>query len=177
MQPFLHSDDEDYEEITSFVNPLVPFTEDSSTHTQCFNVTIFDDEILEDAETFRLNLTLAAGSTYPVIVVPSISQVEIIDNDGMCYIANIAAANNQFMFSTSVLTVGFERILTSVVEDVGSLELCVRVFTEASFLPSHTNINFTLCVDSMEGTAGAANYHLQFVDIFMFICRNSSRFE
>ena len=60
----------------------MPFTSDPSTHRQCFNVTIIDDEALEDTENFSLNLTLAGGSTVPVVVSPDVSTVEIIDNDG-----------------------------------------------------------------------------------------------
>ena len=62
-------------------NPLVPFTSDPSTHRQCFNVTIIDDEVLEDTESFTLSLTLAEGSTVPVVVSPNVSEVEIIDQD------------------------------------------------------------------------------------------------
>ena len=59
----------------------MPFTSDPSTHRQCFNVTITDDEALEDTERFRLNLTLAEGSNIPVVVNPDISEVEIVDED------------------------------------------------------------------------------------------------
>jgi hypothetical protein len=57
------------------------FTSDPSTHRQCFNVTITDDLILEDTETFLLNLVLAEGSTIPVNISPSTSHVDIIDDD------------------------------------------------------------------------------------------------
>ena len=59
----------------------MPFTSDPSTHRQCFNVTIIDDEALEDTERFSLNLTLAEGSNVPVVVNPDISEVEIVDED------------------------------------------------------------------------------------------------
>ena len=59
----------------------MPFTSDPSTHRQCFNVTIIDDEALEDTERFNLDLTLAGGSTVPVVVDPTVSEVEIIDID------------------------------------------------------------------------------------------------
>ena len=59
------------------------FTSDPSTHRQCFNVTITDDLVLEDTERFSLTLTLADGSNVPVVVDPDVSEVEIIDNDGL----------------------------------------------------------------------------------------------
>ena len=57
------------------------FTSDASTHRQCFNVTIIDDEALEDTERFNLSLTLADGANVPVVVDPDVSEVEIIDKD------------------------------------------------------------------------------------------------
>lgn len=68
-------------EFNSFNNPLVPFTADTSTHRQCFNVIIIDDNILEDTEGFSLNLSLAGSSTVPVVIFPDMSEVEIEDQD------------------------------------------------------------------------------------------------
>ena len=79
----LVSDSSDYNEFTPFNNPLVAFTSDPSTHRQCFNVTITDDLVLEDTERFSLTLTLADGSNVPVVVDPDVSEVEIIDDDGL----------------------------------------------------------------------------------------------
>ena len=60
------------------------FTSDPSTHRQCFNVTIIDDEALEDTERFNLSLTLR--NTFPrglnIIIDPDFSVVEIADEDG-----------------------------------------------------------------------------------------------
>ena len=75
------SDSSDYLEFTSSNNPLVAFTSDPSTHRQCFNVTIIDDDAVEISERFNLNLILADGFNIPVIVDPGTSEVEIIDND------------------------------------------------------------------------------------------------
>ena len=81
--PTFNSDADDYIEITSSNNPLVPFTSDPSTHRQCFNVTIIDDGALEDTERFSLSLSLDGEFTVPVFVSPDVSEVEIIDNDGL----------------------------------------------------------------------------------------------
>ena len=76
------SDGTDYGEITSSNNPLMAFTSDPSTHRQCFNVSITDDDVLESIETFGLLLTLLPGSTVSVVVNPELSTVEIVDDDG-----------------------------------------------------------------------------------------------
>jgi hypothetical protein len=76
------ADSSDFGRITGSNNPLVAFTSDPSTHRQCFNVTIIDDEALEDTENFFLDLTLDANRTVPVVVSPDSAQVNIIDNDG-----------------------------------------------------------------------------------------------
>ena len=80
-----NSDTNDYIEIASSNNPLVAFTSEPSTHRQCFNVTIIDDEALEDTERFNLSLSLADGANIPVVVDPDVSEVEIVDSDGLYY--------------------------------------------------------------------------------------------
>ena len=60
----------------------MPFTSNPSTHRQCFNVTISEDQVLEDTELFSLHLALAGGATIPVTISPDVSTVEITDNDG-----------------------------------------------------------------------------------------------
>ena len=57
------------------------FTSDPSTHRQCFNVTVTDDAVLEGTERFSLNLSLAEEPTFPVLIVPDSSEVEIKDQD------------------------------------------------------------------------------------------------
>ena len=57
------------------------FTSDPTTHRQCFEVDITDDAVLEDTERFSLNLSLAEESTFPVLIVPDSSEVEIEDQD------------------------------------------------------------------------------------------------
>ena len=59
----------------------MPFTSDPSTHTQCFNVTIIGDDILEATERFNLTLSLVDGSSIPVTILPDESEVEIVDID------------------------------------------------------------------------------------------------
>jgi hypothetical protein len=85
---FLASDSSDYDEFSTSNNPLVAFTSDPSTHRQCFNVNITDDEVLEDSERFSLTLTLADGSNVPVVVNPEVSEVDIVDDDGMQLLKN-----------------------------------------------------------------------------------------
>ena len=65
------------------------FTSDPSTHRQCFGVNITDDDTLEDTERFGLRLSLAGVATVPVEVRPDLSEVEIIDNDGLLSVYEI----------------------------------------------------------------------------------------
>lgn len=82
----------DFDAINATNNPLVAFTSDSSTHRQCFNVTIIDDQELEISERFSLNLNLSqvTGHTLNITVFPDVSIVEITDEDGMWTLLIIA---------------------------------------------------------------------------------------
>ena len=53
----------------------------------------------------------------------------------------------------AVLIVGFEIVSSRVDEDVDSHELCVRIFTDATLLPIHTNFSFSLDLITVPGTA------------------------
>ena len=52
------------------------------------------------------------------------------------------------------ILVGFETILASAYEGNDTVELCVRIFTEAALLPTHINMSFSLDLISVPGTAG-----------------------
>ena len=56
------------------------------------------------------------------------------------------------MFRVLVADVGFERELVAINEDTGSFQWCVRVFTNASFLP--INADFSLGLLSVADSAG-----------------------
>ena len=144
----------DYIEFTSSNNPLVAFTSDPSTHRQCLDVNIIDDQGLEDAERFSLSLGLAGGNI-PVIVSPDISEVEILDDDGWWSgFPVILRLTDHFSFFFIAILVGFVRNFTSVNEDIGSFELCVVIFTDTSLLP--TNFEFFLSLITTPGTAGSS---------------------
>ena len=49
------------------------------------------------------------------------------------------------------ILVGFEQILTTVDEDIGSFELCIRIFTNHTLLPE---FNISLDLSTVAGTAG-----------------------
>ena len=61
------------------------FTENPSTHRQCFDVNINNDQFLEDTEQFSVVLSLVEGSNVPVDVQPPVSEVEIRDDDCETY--------------------------------------------------------------------------------------------
>ena len=54
----------------------------------------------------------------------------------------------------AVILVGFEETFSSVDEDSGSFQLCVRIFTDPAFLPTHISPDFSLSLVSIPGTAG-----------------------
>ena len=54
-------------------------------------------------------------------------------------------------FFTDIL-VGFDRNFSSVNESVGSIELCVKIFTDASLLLA--SFDFSLSLVTIPGTAG-----------------------
>ena len=144
----------DYVEFTSSNNPLMAFTSDPSTHRQCFEVNIIDDEVLENTERFSLSLGLAQGNI-PVIVSPDISEVEILDDDGWSSgFPVILRLADYLSFFFIVILVGFVRNFTGVDEDIGSFELCVAIFTDISLLP--TNFEFFLSLITTPGTAGSS---------------------
>ena len=64
-------------------------------------------------------------------------------------------------FILAVLAVGFETIFSSVDEEIGSFELCLRIFTEAALLPTYTNFSFSLDLTSVPGTAGIFLFSLK----------------
>ena len=50
---------------------------------QCFNVTITDDDVREDAETFTVTLERPSNRSLPKILInPVMITVKIVDNDG-----------------------------------------------------------------------------------------------
>lgn len=55
----------------------------NSTRRQCFNVTIADDDVREDAEIFTATLEIAFNGSLPKILIhPAMVTVTILDNDG-----------------------------------------------------------------------------------------------
>ena len=65
----------------------------------------------------------------------------------------ILAPVNYELLDIAIL-VGFDKNFTSVEEDVGSFQLCVLIFTDPAFFPSHTIVNFSLDLITVSGTAG-----------------------
>jgi hypothetical protein len=59
----------------------------------------------------------------------------------------------------AVILVGFERNFSLVFEDDGSFELCVRIFTNPTFFPSHVSVDFSLNLITLPGTAGMYVHH------------------
>ena len=63
------------------LNQDLTITAASNGSRECFDITIIDDSIIEDTESFRVSLTSA---TENVVVTNSFATVRITDNDGRC---------------------------------------------------------------------------------------------
>lgn len=63
------------------LNQDLTITAASNGSRECFDITIIDDSIIEDTESFRVSLTSA---TENVVVPNSFATVRITDNDGRC---------------------------------------------------------------------------------------------
>ena len=71
--------EQDYDPITLFNSPLLdPFND--GTRSQCFDVSIIDDDLLEQTESFTLMVT-PDDVTAPVRISPNVSIINIMDND------------------------------------------------------------------------------------------------
>ena len=57
-------------------------------------------------------------------------------------------------FSNSDVVAGFENTFNTVDEDDGLVELCVSIFTNITLLPVHTDMNFSLDLITISGSAG-----------------------
>ena len=51
---------------------------------QCLNVSIIDDLLVEDTETFTIHLETSLGLSNEFEVNPSVKVINITDNDGVC---------------------------------------------------------------------------------------------
>ena len=67
----------DYDDLST----IVTFGECDSR--QCVTITIEDDEVLENVESFFVNLSRSPGLDSRITLNPVIAEVQITDNDGM----------------------------------------------------------------------------------------------
>ena len=80
--------EQDYAPIDWFNSPLLePFND--GTRSQCFHVTIIDDDLFELTESFTLMVTLV-NDTQPVRISPNVATIEIVDNDGKSHLVRVA---------------------------------------------------------------------------------------
>ena len=90
-------------------------------------VPITDDDIVEHSEI--INLTLVSTDS-AVILNPSTSTIIIEDEDSKLLCIHVQLCKNQcnvFSFTTSVVTIGFNKTAYSVSEDAGNISVTVSV--------------------------------------------------
>ena len=89
-----------------------------------------------------------------MVVDPDVSEVEIIDEDGVHALISDKPIITDILFISTEILVGFETVFTSAHEGNDTVELCVRIFTDVALLPTHINMSFSLDLVSVSGTAG-----------------------
>ena len=97
---------------------------------QMVEVPIIDDDIVEHSEI--INLTLV--STDSAVITPSTTTITIEDVDSkLLYVDHCIYANKyhckSFIFTTSVVTIGFNKTAYSENEDAGSVSITLSVQT------------------------------------------------
>ena len=93
-------------------------------NTQCINISVIDDGIVERDETF----TIEVVST-PIIAIVSSVKVEILNDDCksdiLRYAISMTVMHNVFRCFLSVVVVSFDRQMITVNESDGIAEVCV----------------------------------------------------
>ena len=102
-------------------------TFNANVMTQVVEVLIIDDHIVEHSEI--INLTLVSTDS-AVILNPSTSTITIEDVDcKLQYGYSCECKCNSFIFTTSVVTIGFSTAAYSVSEDAGNISVMVYIQT------------------------------------------------
>ena len=126
----------------------------------CVNVTIVDDLVDEPdlIEFFHYTLERTPGLDPRISLDPVDGVVEIIDDDGkysLLYV-NVYCSQLFHLFSTELITVGYEFTVYTTSEGQGIVELSVIIFDSLSEgpLPGGALRPFTLSGSTGNGTAG-----------------------
>ena len=85
---------------TGVLSDFVPFihqlTFEPHDTQKCINVTIIDDTIVENTETFYVDLTQTPDLDSRVVIVHGTSTIEITDDDGNCTLFIFTATHSNF---------------------------------------------------------------------------------
>ena len=159
----------DYEEETQFASTIRNTFIEELRREICYDQVVYDDERLELTETAGLELVPDDPDTV-VEVEPFYgdSIFFIIDDDGMlqyynmvplfqeyntdCLSACLNDSNLHDQFTSTEAVVGLERINLTVSEDMGVVELCVRVFEPDIECP--IEFLFDIVLSTADRTAG-----------------------
>ena len=88
----------DYAPQVKGFNPIMDMIISKSTHTICYNQTIYDDSRVEEDEFFCLILIVQDGSAIVTQVDPEFSStlVKIVDDDGKIHLATCTSIMQEF---------------------------------------------------------------------------------
>ena len=112
------------------------------------NVTIIDDEMLENTESFNFTLERTTGLSDRITLDPVDGVVEIIDDDGM-FVPSITIS---LSFPVTDAVVGLEETYYNVSEGVGVVEVCAIVYEPVGACP--IAFPFTVLLSTIDDTAG-----------------------
>ena len=151
---------EDYEQLSSSrFSPQLNFT-DVYRH-RCFNVTIIDDDLSEQIESFNLQLMVDSSlASLSIDLLPGNATVHIVDDDGI----NLKSLTRRMLYSLDVIIftlatiIGFKSDTYVALEAEGSVLICLQVLNQINSGHSHqANNSIKLIVLSTNRTASKTN--------------------
>ena len=92
---------------------------------RCVNISIVDDNLVEDDETFIVSLTTSSGDQV-LIGEPNTTTIRILDNDGITYARTHSRTPNLLYLCTAVMTIGFSETCYATPNQVNT-EVCLEI--------------------------------------------------
>ena len=123
---------------------------------RCVNVTIINDEVLEDVESLDVTLERPPGLDIRVTLLPVDGEIIITDDDGMKTFLHESYVLH-FNFHT-VAVVGLDETFFNVSEDVVTVELCAIIYIPNGTVNCPIAFPFTVSLSTSDFTAGIALY-------------------
>ena len=79
---FLLEGNSDFEEIQELCIRTFNFLPSDGSRERCFNITLVDNTLYEITESFMVDLNVLDASTSDIRIIPNITEISILDDDG-----------------------------------------------------------------------------------------------